>query len=271
MTEKPPQKIKVHGREGFNAPRINGIYKLRAQKVGDTVSYIKCNNEENRMVIWFWGAKKVWMMTRLSMVNTESAYACVQDDVAFPTLVKKAWNVYDKTAGKHVSDKNLKIEPHIESTGKVETVKTLSEDQELLLNQITQMELSIEDYHDTRKQQGVKIEEVKSTITQVNEETESLRKRYEKLRKESQKTKKAGMQVAKRIKKLRTKTSKQEAEIGRLSCESSISLRKNPKFIAENVFPAISNLNENQLEILIQALQSSDLLCAKIVSEYEPS
>ena len=73
------------------------------------------------------------------MVNTESAYACVQEDAPDPTLVSKAWNVYDKSAGSHVPDKKLKMIPIADENEKPETPESLKQDiNQLHVNSVTQ-------------------------------------------------------------------------------------------------------------------------------------
>jgi len=109
MSQVPPEVIEVKGREGFNDKRLNGEYYKRPTEINTRSAYTKRTKEENKMVIWFWSAKKVWMMTRETMINTDSAYACVKDDANDPTLIKAFWKVFDKKVGKHVTDKKMKI------------------------------------------------------------------------------------------------------------------------------------------------------------------
>ena len=75
------------------------------------------------------------------MVNTESAYACVQEDAPDPTLVSKAWNVYDKSAGSHVPDKKLKMIPIADENEKPETPESLKQDiNQLHVNSVTMVD-----------------------------------------------------------------------------------------------------------------------------------
>lgn len=109
MTD-PPTEIQVKGRRGASAKRLNGTYKLRKQLVGKRPSYIKVQSDTaDKMVIWFWSSNKVWMMTRKTMINTDSAYACVQDNASEPTKVTEPWKVYDKSVSKHEPDPNMVV------------------------------------------------------------------------------------------------------------------------------------------------------------------
>lgn len=104
-----PNQIEVQGTIGSNADRLNGMYKKRKQEVGGRPSYVKISKNADKMVIWFWLAKKVWMMTRKSMINTDSAYACVQDDALQPCEIRSIWKVFDKKAGEHKPNKKITI------------------------------------------------------------------------------------------------------------------------------------------------------------------
>merc|ERR1712178_294314 len=83
------------------------------------------------------------------MGNTESAYACVQEDASDPTKVNKAWNVYDKTAGSHVPDKKLQMVPIIDENDKPETVSSVKKDIEMLTKSLDQMRVCLDDLADT--------------------------------------------------------------------------------------------------------------------------
>eukprot|EP00494_Astrolonche_serrata_P031307 UN31576 len=102
-------KVEVKGREGFNSSRLNGKYSLRKEKIGERPSYAKDGNDTNKMIIWYWKDKRVWMMTRHSMIGTDSAYACVKQDVQNPTQVTVPWKVFDKQEESHVPDEKMKI------------------------------------------------------------------------------------------------------------------------------------------------------------------
>lgn len=104
----PPQSVRVQGRTGANASRLNGDYKRRSD-IGNRPAYVKTTGDDDKMVIWFWSAKKVWMMTRTSMINTDSAYACVQEDAGDPTKILKPWKVFDKKVRTHKADSQMKI------------------------------------------------------------------------------------------------------------------------------------------------------------------
>jgi hypothetical protein len=105
----PPRTVRVQGRKGSNATRLNGAYERRKGDVGNRPAYVKTTGDDDKMVIWFWAAKKVWMLTRQSMINTDSAYACVQEDSVDPTKISKPWRVFDKSVGTHKPDEKMVI------------------------------------------------------------------------------------------------------------------------------------------------------------------
>lgn len=266
----PPDQLKVFGREGFNAPRINGNYQLRKQKIGDRCSYIKMNNEENRMVIWYWKEKNVWMMTRLSMVNTESAYACVQEDAADPTIVSKAWNVYDKSAGSHVPDKKLKMIAIADENEQPETPESLNTDITNLNQHLDQMRICLDDLADTIDFQESQRDALKLDLNQIVTAGESLEQEKIELEQKLKETKRKLYTVHMRFKK-----DSLENEKLKLQHNSSPS----PSF--PQLFSFLSNNPEtDHMPILKEACRKVDLslllhcfarhpdLCSDILERY---
>lgn len=264
----PPQEIRVHGREGFNAPRINGEYKLRGQKIGDRVSYIKKQHEENKMVIWWWKSRRVWMMTRLSMVNTESAYACVQEDVPFPTLVTKAWNVYDKSQGNHVPDKKLKMEPITEDK-KVDTPSTLVKEIEDLKHIIEQMQISMDDLLDTVKSQTSQEEEIKQELEDIVQEGEILENEYTDLTQEHEKLQTRLRSIVHHLKKSQVQNEKLTKRLNQVTgtpCESFGEVKELTLSLDKQII--IDSLQNTDLEEIIYCFSNREELCSQITSNF---
>jgi len=270
----PPEKLKVFGREGFNAPRINGNYQLRKQKIGDRCSYIKMNNEENKMVIWYWKEKNVWMMTRLSMVNTESAYACVQENAADPTVVSKPWNVYDKTAGSHVPDKKLKMVPIEDENQKPDTPESLQEDLKKLVFSLEKMGLCLDDLADTINYQESQRDALQLELDQIVTAGENLEQEKLELEKKFKETKRKLYTVH-----LRFKKDSLENEKLKLQSKSSP-----PSHSFPQVFSFMSNNPDiDHMHILQEACRKVDLslllhcfarhpdLCQTILQRYRES
>jgi len=112
--------IQVSGRVGINEGRVNGIYAPRGddQMVGGKKSYIKEGQMEDPIVMWFWEKNRgVWMISRETGINSDSAYACVLTgmDVETPDQIPdgKTWMVYNKGAndgkGGYEPDKNITV------------------------------------------------------------------------------------------------------------------------------------------------------------------
>jgi len=112
--------IQVSGRVGINEGRVNGIYAPRGddQMVGGKRSYIKEGQMEDPIVMWFWEKNRgVWMISRETGINSDSAYACVLTgmDVETPDQIPggKTWMVYNKAAndgkGGYEPDKNITV------------------------------------------------------------------------------------------------------------------------------------------------------------------
>merc|ERR1719394_850964 len=144
------------------------------------------------MVIWFWTERNVWMMTRLTMVNTESAYACVQQDVSNPTLVTKAWNVYDKSVGSHVADENLKMVAADATQEKEETTQSLKQDTEELQTTLQQMQICLDDLTDTIRFQD-------ETITELGDDLQSYEDAMKDLGQETRQTQDNVKQTKRRL------------------------------------------------------------------------
>ena len=65
--------------------------------------------DSDPIVLWYWPRKKVWMMTRLSNVGGEQAYAAVRDSADNPADITRQWLVYDPIQKKHRLDQNVKV------------------------------------------------------------------------------------------------------------------------------------------------------------------
>jgi len=112
--------IQVSGRVGVNEGRVNGIYAPRDddQMVNGKKSYIKEGQMEDPIVMWFWEKNKgLWMISRETGINTQSAYACVLTGPEIETPDKipdgKTWMVYNKSAndgeGGYEPDTNISV------------------------------------------------------------------------------------------------------------------------------------------------------------------
>jgi len=108
--EEEEDMVEVYGRRGLNDKRVNGMYVLHPSKtyLGRRV-WKRIDMEQDPIVLWYWPRKKVWMMTRLSNVGGEQAYAAVRDSSEHPGNITRNWLVYDPIQKKHRLDTNVKI------------------------------------------------------------------------------------------------------------------------------------------------------------------
>merc|ERR1712156_656460 len=98
--------------------RVNGIFELTAEKANGKHTWKRKDNEENTIIIWFnpkeGGAddvdKNVWMISRKSHINTQSAYACAEVDAetTCPSDVTGFWSIWDMNESKFIP-RELKI------------------------------------------------------------------------------------------------------------------------------------------------------------------
>jgi len=149
----PSRTVRVQGRKGSNATRLNGIYERRKGDVGSRPAYVKTTGDDDKMVIWFWAAKKVWMMTRTSMINTDSAYACVQEDSVDPTKISKPWKVFDKNIGTHKADENMIILKETTNTPRSPKARQQSKDEPKELEQLKQEKIQLQRKLDEMRKQ----------------------------------------------------------------------------------------------------------------------
>jgi len=106
--EKP--LVEVYGRTGLNEKRVNGVYTPHPTKTfGGRKVWRRVDMPDDPIVLWYWPRKKVWMMTRLSNVGGEQAYAAVRDNAENPADITRPWLVYDPLQKKHRLDTNVSI------------------------------------------------------------------------------------------------------------------------------------------------------------------
>jgi|ERR1712224_418277 len=165
-----PQAVRVQGRKGSNAVRLNGLYQKR-KDVGSRPAYTKTTGDDDKMVIWFWAQKKVWMMTRTSMINTDSAYACVQQDCADPTQVTKPWKVFDRQVGTHKPDKQMRVlreaiksKPTTSSAPVYQNVGVLRKRKKELETELEQMRKQIDGMEDQMNENGDDITQIEQDL-----------------------------------------------------------------------------------------------------------
>jgi len=104
--------VEVYGRRGLNDKRVNGRYVPHPTKTfGGRKVWKRIDMDTDPIVLWYWPRKKVWMMTRLSNVGGEQAYAAVRDSADNPADITRQWLVYDPIQKKHRLDQNVKIRP----------------------------------------------------------------------------------------------------------------------------------------------------------------
>merc|ERR550525_149095 len=104
--------VEVYGRRGLNDKRVNGRYIPHPTKTfGGRQVWKRIDMDTDPIVLWYWPRKKVWMMTRLSNVGGEQAYAAVRDSAEHPRDITRQWLVYDPIQKKHRLDQNVKIRP----------------------------------------------------------------------------------------------------------------------------------------------------------------
>merc|ERR1719210_580792 len=102
--------VEVYGRRGLNDKRVNGRYVPHPTKTfGGRKVWKRIDMDTDPIVLWYWPRKKVWMMTRLSNVGGEQAYAAVRDSADNPANIVRQWLVYDPIQKKHRLDQNVKI------------------------------------------------------------------------------------------------------------------------------------------------------------------
>lgn len=108
--EAVQEMVEVYGRRGLNDKRVNGRYIPHPSKTfGGRQVWKRIDMDTDPIVLWYWPRKKVWMMTRLSNVGGEQAYAAVRDSAEHPADITRQWLVYDPLQKRHRLDTNVKI------------------------------------------------------------------------------------------------------------------------------------------------------------------
>merc|ERR550534_1295252 len=89
--------------------RVNGYYELDDKKLNKKLCWRKTKGvEDDPILCYFWpGSEKentmgkdLWMISRESRKNTQSAYACCESAVDTPVEITSKWKVWSQTAQK---------------------------------------------------------------------------------------------------------------------------------------------------------------------------
>jgi len=105
-----PILIRVSGRSGANARRINGTFVQREEILGGKYSF-KRQNEGEEIILWYWKRKKCWMISWKGHVETENAYAVCKGAVELPSdLDGGTWFVWISARQTFDTDKNIRVQ-----------------------------------------------------------------------------------------------------------------------------------------------------------------
>lgn len=108
-----PTPIKFDGAK-VNQNRINGYFELTKEKYMGKHQWQRNDEEEDPIILWYWPQKNadnksknttgkdLWMISRKTQRNTESAYACVNSSAELPTDISAQWECFDKNEGEFV-------------------------------------------------------------------------------------------------------------------------------------------------------------------------
>jgi len=113
VVRRSPKTIEMKSRVGSNADKVNGIYErygwinarpaYRRVKQGDDF--------DDPVICWFWKRKALWMISRMSQVNTEHSYAVSRaPDAPNPTEIPGDWLIFDTHKKTYVKDEQMKFE-----------------------------------------------------------------------------------------------------------------------------------------------------------------
>jgi len=92
-----------------NQGRINGCFELVQEKYNGKHQWQRDDEETDPIILWWFPgnldanttSRNLWMISRMSMRNTESAYACCEGVAEFPTELKNPeWEIFNKTTQK---------------------------------------------------------------------------------------------------------------------------------------------------------------------------
>jgi len=105
-----PILIRVSGRSGANARRINGTFVQREEILGGKYSF-KRQNEGEEIILWYWKRKKCWMISWKGHVETENAYAVCKGAVELPSdLDGGTWFVWISARQTFDTDKDIRVQ-----------------------------------------------------------------------------------------------------------------------------------------------------------------
>lgn len=104
--ENTPEVLKFQGAPKEKEHRVNGYFKLIKSMHDGCHMWQRDDDEKDPIIVWFWkkenavakGVKNIskglWMISRKTMIDSDSAYACVQSDENIPTKIDTKWEVY---------------------------------------------------------------------------------------------------------------------------------------------------------------------------------
>jgi len=90
----------------FSNPKVNGEYRNRNQPLHDRPTYL---NASSNLVLWFAPSATYWMISKAGKVNTDEAYACVNDPAKDPVNIRASWFSFDKSLSKFQIDSKARI------------------------------------------------------------------------------------------------------------------------------------------------------------------
>ena len=103
----------MNSRVGSNADKVNGIYD-RYGWINARPAYRRVKQDDDfddPVVCWFWKRKALWMISRISQINTEHSYAVSRaPDAPNPTEIPGEWLIFDTHQKTYVKDDQMKFE-----------------------------------------------------------------------------------------------------------------------------------------------------------------
>jgi len=106
-----PILIRVSGRSGANARRINGTFVQREETLGGKYSFKRQTEEGEEIILWYWKRKKCWMISWKGHVETENAYAVCKGAVELPSdLDGGTWFVWISERQTFDTDQDIRVQ-----------------------------------------------------------------------------------------------------------------------------------------------------------------
>jgi len=105
-----PILIRITGRRGANAHRINGTFVQRQEILGGKYSFKRQTDSGEEIILWYYKRKKCWMISWKGHVETENAYAVCKGSSDLPSdLDGGTWFVWISAQQSFATDNSIRV------------------------------------------------------------------------------------------------------------------------------------------------------------------